>query len=164
MQLSVVTAALKASSGSFSKADVYKTRLSLGLISILVFDANDAGCNAAGERMQPVCKVKPWLGTCHLILVTGQFECKPECQPVNLPRGHPLTFPLVSCLMGLKLHRQLHETLSIWHFTEHDCCCVAPLLLRSQLPQIIACLQIHKPPAPEITGVKMGHKSLIVNF
>lgn len=43
VQLSVVTAALRDSSGSFSKTDIYKAHLSPGLISILVLDANDAG-------------------------------------------------------------------------------------------------------------------------
>lgn len=43
VQLYVVTAALRASSGPFSKTDVYKTQRSPGLISILVLDAHDTG-------------------------------------------------------------------------------------------------------------------------
>lgn len=111
-------------------------------------------------------KVKPWLGMCNMILISSQYEWKPECQPVNLPTGHPLTFPLsVSCLMGLKLHERFHETLSSWHFSEHDCSCVAARRSCSahSCPKLKFASRFTSPPRKKSEASKwvINHSSLI---
>lgn len=102
---------------------------------------------------------------CNMTLVSSQYEWKPECPSVILPTGHPLTFPLFLCLMSLKLQQQFHETLSSRYFSEGDCSCVALRGSRSarSCPKLKFGYRFISSPQ-EIRGVKMGQKSLVVNF